>query len=291
MDDFLDENYLDKKSISSYENSYIILTILMAVVDLIVIIISLLNLKSKSRNVEKLKSKLMKLFVIDIIVRLLYTRKYSQCNVYQEVIITLLNTSQFYLIISFLDEILYNPTTSQLKKSNDKYKRAKLCIFFFLFTFSYEKFTFPYKITYYMYFKINKIIYLIQSFFILLCLYALYLKLKIKIIEIGNNIKSELTESKSQIIIYNFILGSPQACLTLFMVYYILAILFLFIRRHVILIYANILLNIIKNTSKLFVFLICEVIIYILNKIKVKKEKERANKNKSNIEEVDVIHL
>ena len=288
MDNFLDENYVDSESITSYENSDIILTILFAILDLIVIIISLLTLKSKSRNIVKLKSKLMKLFVIDIIIRILYTRRYNQWNVYQEILITILNTSQFYLIISFLDEILYTPTTSKLKKSNDKYKRVKFCIIFFIFTFSYDKIAFSDEITYYLYFKINKLIYLLQCFIILYFLYALYKELKIKIFEIVNNI---ISESQRKYIICRFVIGSPQSCLTLFMIYYILAILFLFIRRHVFLIYANILLNIIKNSSKVFVFFICEAIIYILNKIKVEKEKERAKQNKSYMDEIDIIKI
>ena len=191
MDSFLDENYVDRESISSYENSDIILTILFAILDLIAIIITLLNLKSKSQNIAKLKSKLMKLFVIDIIIRILYTRRYNQWNVYKEVLMTLLNTCQFYLIISFLDEILYNQATSKLTKDNDKYKRVKFCIIFFIFTFSYNKITFSDKVTYYFYFKINKLIYLLQSFIILYYLYALYKELKIKLFEMGNNIISE----------------------------------------------------------------------------------------------------
>ena len=286
MEYFLDENYLDRESISSYENSEIILTILFAILDLIVIIISLLTLKSKSRNIVKLKSKLMKLFVIDIIIRILYTRRYNQWNVYKEVLMTLLNTCQFYLIISFLDEILYNQATSKLTKDNDKYKRVKFCIIFFIFTFSYDKIIFSDKITYYLYIKINKLIYLLQSFIILYYLYSLYNELKRKICEIVNNI---ISESQRKYIICRFVIGSPQSCLTLFMIYYILSILFLFIKRHVILIYANILLNIIKNTSKVFVFFICEAIIYLLNKIKVEKEIERAKQNKSYIDEIDVI--
>ena len=274
MDDYLNEKYVDKESISSYENSDIIITLIFAMLDLIIIIISLLNLKSHNYNILKLKHKIIKLFIIDIIIRILYTRKYNKWTIYKEILLTVLNTSQFYLIISFFDEILYDSKVSKLKKSNDKAKRVKLCILFFIFTFSYEKMTYPPSVTYYFYIKINKLILLLECFVILYCIYKIYNELKIKIIEIGNNIINR----------------SPLSSLTLFMIYYILTLCFLFIKKPVFLIYANIVLNIIMNSAKLFTFFICEAIIYVLNEINVEKENERIKKNKRYIDEVDIFN-
>ena len=93
MDDYLNEKYVDKESISSYENSDIIITLIFAMLDLIIIIISLLNLKSHNYNILKLKHKIIKLFIIDIIIRILYTRKYNKWTIYKEILLTVLNTS------------------------------------------------------------------------------------------------------------------------------------------------------------------------------------------------------
>jgi len=287
MDDYLNEKYVDKESISSYENSDIIITLIFAMIDLIIIIISLLNLKSHNYNILKLKKKIIKLFIIDIIIRILYTRKYNKWTIYKEILLTVLNTSQFYLIISFFDEILYDSKVSKLKKSNDKAKRVKLCILFFIFTFSYEKMTYPPSVTYYFYIKINKLILLLECFIILYCIYKIYKELKIKIIEIGNNIINQSQKKKR---IYLIIIGSPLSSLTLFMIYYILTLCFLFIKKPVFLIYANIVLNIIMNSAKLFTFFICEAIIYVLNEINVEKENERIKKNKRYIDEVDIFN-
>ena len=66
MNDFLNEDYLDKESITSYERSDIILTLLFAVIDLIVIIISSINLKSKKKKISELKQKVrwLQLFIL-----------------------------------------------------------------------------------------------------------------------------------------------------------------------------------------------------------------------------------
>ena len=63
----------------------------------------------------------------------------------------------------------------------------------------------------------------------------------------------------------------------------------MFIKRPVFFIYANIVLNIIKDASKYFTFFICELIIYMLDKIKTEKEKN--NKFKSYIDEKDLIQI
>ena len=112
---------------------------------------------------------------------------------------TFINTIQFYLILSFLDKILYYPGLSKAIKSNDNYKIIKFCDVFFLITFQYEKF---------LKLNLNKIIISIRSLFILFCIYKLYKYLNDIITRIVSNLingsKIQIN-NKSNLII----LGSP----------------------------------------------------------------------------------
>ena len=292
MNDFLNEENLDKQSIKSYEQSDIIITLFLAVIDLIVIILSSFNLKAKNKKITAIKLKILKVFIFDIIIRILYVRKYNSQNLYKEALLSIMNTSQFYLIISFLDQVLYNPKLTKLQQTNVRNKQIKLCFLFFLITFSYEKLPYP---DFSQYFKIplNKIILFIQSLCVLFCIYKLYGNLKKKITDIASNIKIDTQDNKQKSLIrlYLMILGSPLSCLFLFIFYYIVKIVILFIYKPVIALYANILLNIINNTSKYFAFIICQVIIYVLNKISIEKDKEKQKQNKTFLEEVEIINV
>ena len=292
MNDFLNEENLDKQSIKSYEQSDIIITLFLAVIDLIVIILSSFNLKAKNKKITAIKLKILKVFIFDIIIRILYVRKYNSQNLYKEALLSIMNTSQFYLIISFLDQVLYNPKLTKLQQTNVRNKQIKLCFLFFLITFSYEKLPYP---DFSQYFKIplNKIILFIQSLCVLFCIYKLYGNLKKKITDIASNIKIDTQDNKQKSLIrlYLMILGSPLSCLFLFIFYYIVKIVILFIYKPVIALYANILLNIVNNTSKYFAFIICQVIIYVLNKISIEKDKEKQKQNKTFLEEVEIINV
>ena len=117
MNDYLNENYLEKETLRSYKNSMIILTIIFSILDLTFIIISSINLKFKTKIIRDLKSKVIKLFLFDIIIRILYSQKIIGRGLFKELFLCSLYTSQFYLVISFLDKVLYNPKTSSSQKS------------------------------------------------------------------------------------------------------------------------------------------------------------------------------
>ena len=70
------EVYLEREFIENYESADIILTLLFAFVDLIIILFSLFNLSSKNQKIYFLKYKLFSLFIIDILLRILYVKKY-----------------------------------------------------------------------------------------------------------------------------------------------------------------------------------------------------------------------
>ena len=289
MYDFLDEKYFDKQSIKSYENSNIIMTILFCIIDLIIIIVSSLNLKTRNKKISEIKSKVLKVFMFDIIIRIISTGKFKSKNLFIEVLLSVMNTSQFYLIISFLDQVLYNPKLTKFQQSNVRSRQIKLCILFFFITFSYEKLPLQ-GFSKYMNFPVHRLILFLQSSCVLFCIYKLYGDLKKKITDIANNIKVETTDNHQKYLIrsYLFIIGSPLSCLVLFIFYYIVKIIFLFILKPVFALYASILVNILGNTSKYFTFLVCQIIIYVLNKIS--NEKEKRKQKQSFMEEVEIIN-
>ena len=115
---------------------------------------------------------------------------------------------------------------------------------------------------------------LLQSFYLLYFIYKGYEHYKEKIVKIVNNLKGKDEKNDK---LNQFILGSPQSCFFLFSFYYIIKIILVFINNPIFLIYANILLNIVKEASKYFVFFICIVILYQLNKMKFEDEKKSSN--------------
>lgn len=270
MFEYLSEN-IEKQSINSFKNSGFILTFLFSFLDFSLIIISLLNFNSKNKLIIALKSKLIKIFTLDIIIRLLYIIKYFDASIYKEIILSVMTTCQFYLIILFIDQIININKSSPLKISKNKNQRKKLCLLFFFLTFPYEKFLFKFSISLDLQLLINKIILIIRCICILTCLFKFYKLFKKKIIEIGKYLIKETHKKKR---IFLFIIGSPTSCLFLLTSNYILNIIFTLFGSPIMYIYRSILLNIIKDTFKFFIFLLGEIIMYNLNKIKMKKELE-----------------
>lgn len=254
------EEFLINELKENYESANVILTLLFAVIDFIIIIFSLFNLGSKNKKIYLLKYKLVALFIIDIILKILYTNKYFKINsLYKEVFFQALISIQFHLILSFLEQG-YNATRISNKGNTPKKWNSKfLCIIFSIVTFPYDKFS-----------SSEKEICLIQSLILIYGAFVLYSKLKNKIIKIVQNIlKQTMPQDKNMFLC---ILGSPLPCLMLFVTYYILRIIFLSINNQDSIIYANIILKIIKVSSKYFLFFILEVLLYILSQNKVEKE-------------------
>ena len=270
MDDFLNSELKE-----NYESADVILTLLFAVIDFIIILFSLFNLSSKNKKIYLLKNKLISLFIIDIILKILYTNKYYELSsLYKEIIFQALISFQFFLILSFLEQA-YNDINITKKGHFYKNWNSKiLCIIFSLITFPYDKFS-----------SSEKEICLIQSLILVYCIFLLYSKLKNKVIKIVQNIlKQTSAEDKN---IFLCILGSPLPCLIFFITYYILKIVFLSINNQDFVIYANIILKIIKDSAKYFLFFILEVILYILCENRMKNEKlgndfDEDKKKKSN---------
>lgn len=274
MNDYIIEEDPLKLSMDSYEQSDVILTAFFAILDSCFIFYLVCYLKSANKKIIRLKNILFKLFFIDIIIRLLYTKKYSSWTFYKELFFTFMSTFQFYLIMSFINLALKN----KKKENNDSFALWYCNVFFFL-TFSYESIFFfnstnEFKVI------LKKIILLMKSFGGLYCIYKFYERFCNNITEIANKLKGKKEKNEK---LNLFILGSPQSCLFLFTFYYILKLIIVFIKNPITLIYINIIINIVKEASIIFLFIICQVILYQLYKIKV--EDDQSKKKFSQTEE------
>lgn len=259
------EEYELQLSINNYENSEIITSIILGIIDLVCIILFSLYLKTKKKAVKKLKKKLLQVFLFDFISRLLYTNKYSSWIICKELIFSFVDCIQFYLIISFLSSIL------EKSKKRNQIKIFPLSVLFFFITFSYEKFFFlPSK--YFFQIRLDKLIVILQSTCILLCIYKSYENIKKYIYEITKSLKCKNQQLGRA---YLFIEGSFQTCLFLFTIYYILKLSFIFINNPIFIIYSQIILNIQKEAVKYFVFCICLVIFYQYRDYKNIEEKNK----------------
>ena len=132
-----------------------------------------------------------------------------------------------------------------------------ICILFLIITFPYDKFT-----------SSPKEICFFQSIIIIYSIFLLYSRLKNKIIKIVQNIINQTTFQDKNV--FFCVLGSPLPCLIFFITYYILRILFLYLENPDFIIYANITLKIIKDSSKYFLFFILEIILYKISDNKMK---------------------
>jgi hypothetical protein len=112
-----EEDYELQLSINNYEKSDIIFSLCLGIIDLAFIILFSVYLETKNEVVNHLKQKLLKVFLIDFISRLLYTKtkKYISWTIYKELFFSFMNCIQFYLIISFLSSAL-----GKSKKNSNK---------------------------------------------------------------------------------------------------------------------------------------------------------------------------
>lgn len=255
------DEYIERQFIENYENADIILTLLFAIVDIIIILFSLFNLSSKNQKIYLLKYKLFSVFIIDILLRILYVKKYyKEDSFFKECLFSVLISAQFFLILSFLEQAYYDTRIIKKGKFFKKLNIRLTCILFLIITFPYNKFT-----------SSPKEICFFQSLIIIYSIFLLYSKLKNKVIKIVQNIINQTLLYDKHMFLC--VLGSPLPCLIFFMTYYILRIFFLYLENPDLIIYANIILKIIKDSSKYFLFFILEIILYMMNENKMKKEK------------------
>ena len=157
------------------------------------------------------------------------------------------------------------------------------CLFYIIFSFSYENIISYYPITFDKYVtSFSSFILLAQFSFSMIFAYYVY-----DILKIGfGYIISYISKNKYDIRpIHKFIFGAPISCLCIYIFYYLIKIWILFCRNPLIILYGSLISGIINNGAKYFVFTSCEIIVYLLN-IAFKNE----IKKKDDLEEIQIIN-
>jgi hypothetical protein len=232
------------------------------------------TLKSKNKTILLLKYELFILFIIDIIYRISYLKtKFSIALFPKELILSLLQSAEFFFILHFLNEI---PKKIQISKEEKEKDFENLEPFhnstlFFFIIFSYDKFSLGFK----------NIIFLIENLLIIGSIFKIYGLLRNKVMEIiliirnnGNDIKNKFIIGLIENIIIN-----P---LILFSLYYITKIVTIFIGNQIALTFINIISIYVKELSKYLVFVSLIIILYSLDKYVFDNKK----KNKEYSEEI-----
>ena len=269
------DDYLYGEFIENYESADIILTLIFALIDFIILLVSLFNLQSQNRKIFLLKNKLLSLFIIDIVLRVLYAKNNNKIkSLFKECFFSALSVIQFLLILSFLEQAYKD--TKKKKKFYKALKKKHLCVIFLIVTFPYEKFSYS-----------QKEICFIQCLIIIYCIFVLYSLLNKKLIKIVKQILNRVTVHDKNIFLC--ILGSPLTCLILFISYYILRIIFLSVENPDFIIYSNIILKIIKECSKYFLFFILEILVYIVSENKIEKEQFCNDFNENNMKQKELV--
>ena len=262
----LEYSIVNEEDLEKYEMIDIATSYIFSFINIIILIFSISNLKSKKNNINLLKNKYFSFFVIDVIIRILYITTYYHSNIFlKEIFFSFMPTSQFFLIISFLEQILNYEELLYLSNSLKKANSIELCILFFLFNFSYDKFSFSF----------SKHISFLQSIVNLGCIYKLYEYLNEIVIIIIDGINSKNSQGFNP---YYFIKNLPLSCLFFYIVFHILKILIIFVNNTLYLIYMKIILIILKETSKYFIILILGAILFLIDRKNLNFETNKNNK-------------
>ena len=274
------KTYITEETINDFQKAEVFLNIFFSFVDIVIIIISIILFYSELKHFYLMAYQLIGIFLIDIIMRLynIYKIKIITTDIfYKEIISCFISTYLFFLLLSLFKEIL--------KELNFKevFNITYPCLFYIIFSFSYENIISYYPITFDKYVtSFSSFILLAQFSFSMIFAYYVY-----DILKIGfGYIISYISKNKYDIRpIHKFIFGAPISCLCIYIFYYLIKIWILFCRNPLIILYGSLISGIINNGAKYFVFTSCEIIVYLLNiafKNKIKK--------KDDLEEIKIIN-
>ena len=274
------KTYITEETINDFQKAEVFLNIFFSFVDIVIIIISIILFYSELKHFYLMAYQLIGIFLIDIIMRIynIYKIKIKTIDIfYKEIISCFISTYLFFLLLSLFKEIL--------KELNFKevFNITYPCLFYIIFSFSYENIISYYPITFDKYVtSFSSFILLAQFSFSMIFAYYVY-----DILKIGfGYIISYISKNKYDIRpIHKFIFGAPISCLCIYIFYYLIKIWILFCRNPLIILYGSLISGIINNGAKYFVFTSCEIIVYLLN-IAFKNE----IKKKDDLEEIQIIN-
>ena len=279
----IEKEFLYEKTKESTENAIEIMLYFFVFFDVGIIVYSNFKFKSKNESVKTLIDILCSFLFIDIVLKFINLRKIkdSMSIVFYELFLSALSTAEFYLILSSLENIFHATKVTRNLKFFDLMNILPLSIIFFFITFSYDRFFNFYKDS-------KKILVMLQYIAIIYCIYKLYEFIKNKIIEIvDNSVKKQILINRKLCLL---ILGSPLSTFILLETNYVIKIFFLFIKNKLLFIYEIIILKIVQEGSKYFIYLILVLLLYSLNEYNIKKEINNKNSRNNDEEEKVIIN-
>ena len=213
------KTYITEETINDFQKAEVFLNIFFSFVDIVIIIISIILFYSELKHFYLMAYQLIGIFLIDIIMRLynIYKIKIKTTDIfYKEIISCFISTYLFFLLLSLFKEIL--------KELNFKevFNITYPCLFYIIFSFSYENIISYYPITFDKYVtSFSSFILLAQFSFSMIFAYYVY-----DILKIGfGYIISYISKNKYDIRpIHKFIFGAPISCLCIFIFYYFIKI-------------------------------------------------------------------
>ena len=138
------------------------------------------------------------------------------------------------------------------------------CLLYIIFSFSYENIISYSPITFDRYsLSFSNLILIAQFSFGIIFAYYVYNFHKIGFGYIMSWILKKKNDTRN---IIKFIFGFPISCLCIYIFYYFIKLLILFCRDPLIILYGSLISGIIKEGAKYFVFISCEIIVYLLIK-------------------------
>lgn len=252
----------------NYKKANLIINLFFIVIDILILFVLLLCFKTTITVIKLLRFILFRIILIDILICALYLIKYNILDIFKEVDITIAKTRQFFLIISFFEEVY--SITIKTEKNKQNLKKFQMSLFFFIITLSYHK-LFLIQNTKLFIIYLDKIIIIIQSICAMLCLYKIYLILKKKNNEILNIIKYNSNQLKA---IHHIFLTFPLPSFMLFIIYYLLKIIVLFFHGYYYF-FGKLIIDIVKYAVKYYILIINFLLINEIKKIKLEEERRK----------------
>lgn len=245
----------------NYQKAILILSYVIININILSIFISLIVIKCKTKNIKKLRSKLFGLIIIDSIIVLLSTNLMSFLpSLINELFSICFNLIEFYLLLSFIYQIINNTEISKLAKKVKLVNPIYFINIYLILVFPYHKYI------------DSKIISIFQHQASLICLILLYRYLRNIFKKTASHLLSIDFRTKT---IYIYLNRLNLYCLIFIFCYNSTRFLSILMfndndNDNPYAVYFGIALTTFKIGTKFFVIIIFNVIIYSLNKTNFK---------------------
>ena len=241
---------IDDETEINFEKANILLIYIFSLFDFGILIIFYRCFNTKNINIKIFTCKIFAIIIIDIFSKVLYSIAYNHFNtISNELFYAILMTNKFYLVISFIYQIIYDSLRFINLKKIKLLNLIQMSFIYFFIIFPYDKFfnIFPNVLTF------------LQIVIILINLLILYRY----ILEIIKKEIQKYNVSNNNVYLYLKILN--YASLILFICYYFAKIIELFFNKKYFIIYIKISINIFYQSIKYLLFYIFIKLIYILS--------------------------